>query len=123
MAVEKAKSYYLGQNGYKRMNCAQSIISVFMEDNPQKESLIEAFGRYGGGNAPEGLCGAFYAAKYILENNYNMKRDDFERYFMEHTGALKCHEIKGLRKLSCVGCVEKSAEFLHAVQEDGEMPG
>ena len=59
MSVIEAKKNYIGQSGYKRMNCAQSVLSAFK-------------------------------GKYHLE----------------------CSNIRALRKLSCVGCVEKSAEFL-----------
>jgi hypothetical protein len=37
---------------------------------------------------------------------------ELEEYFLEHAGALECSNIRGLKKLSCVGCVEKSSEFL-----------
>ncbi|MCX8129613.1 MAG: C-GCAxxG-C-C family protein [Clostridia bacterium] len=112
MSISRAKNYYLGQNGSNRMNCAQAVICAFKENFNLKDELIELFRAYGGGNAPDGLCGAFFAAKYILENNKSDDYIELEKFFIEHAGSLKCRDIKGLRKLSCVGCVEKSAEFL-----------
>lgn len=111
MSVIKAKNNYIG-NGCKRMNCAQSVISAFQEKYKIEEDLVEAFQKFGGGNAPEGLCGAYYAVKYILSTFDKDKVADLEKYFLESAGALECRNIREKRKLSCVGCVEKSSEFL-----------
>jgi hypothetical protein len=112
MSAIKAKNNYTGLGGCQRMNCAQSVIDAFKEDYNIENDLVEAFKNYGGGRAPEGLCGAYYAVKYILSKNDTDKLDELEKHFMEHAGALECSNIKGLRKLSCVGCVEKSSQFL-----------
>ncbi|MCX7749607.1 MAG: C-GCAxxG-C-C family protein [Clostridia bacterium] len=115
MQAKKAKKHYLGQDGCKRMNCAQSIICAFKENFNFSEDIVESFKSFGGGNAPDGLCGAFYAVKYIMEQKRSEQLNLFENYFLEHAGALSCRDIKGLRKLSCIGCVEKSAEFLESL--------
>jgi hypothetical protein len=111
MSVIKAKNNYTG-NGCKRMNCAQSVISAFQEKYNIEDNLVEAFQKYGGGNAPNGLCGAYYAVKYILSTYDEEKVAELERFFLESAGALECSNIRGMKKLSCVGCVEKSSEFL-----------
>ncbi|HEX2924928.1 MAG TPA: C-GCAxxG-C-C family (seleno)protein [Ruminiclostridium sp.] len=111
MSAIKAKNNYIGVNG-SRMNCAQAVLSAFQEKYNIEDNLVEAFQKYGGGKAPEGLCGAYYAVKYILSNYDKEKVADLEQYFLENAGALECSNIKGLKKLSCVGCVEKSSEFL-----------
>lgn len=41
------------------LNCAQSVLKYF--DAPAAQ--IAEFKAFGGGRAPEGLCGALYAAK------------------------------------------------------------
>lgn len=112
MPVTTAKDHYLGKAGCRRMNCAQAVISAFKERYDLDDSTVEAFGRYGGGNAPDGLCGAYFAVRHILEKEAAEKVREFEEFFLEHAGAVKCREIKLARKLSCVGCVEKSSEFL-----------
>lgn len=118
MPVNTAKNYYLGKEGCKRMNCAQSVICAFKERFSLDESAVELFKLYGGGNAPGGLCGAFYAAKYVLENGADkQKTSELEKFFLEQAGSIKCREIRGVRKLSCLGCVEKSSEFLYALNE------
>ncbi len=111
MSAIKAKNNYIGVNG-SRMNCAQAVLSAFKEKYNIQEDLVERFRNYGGGRAPDGLCGAYYAVKYILSNYDKEKVEELEKYFLENAGALQCSNIKGLKKLSCVGCVEKSSEFL-----------
>lgn len=115
MPVNTAKNHYLGKDGYKRMNCAQSVISAFKEKFDLSTEIIESFRAYGAGRAPEGLCGAFYAARYILEKSAADKSTELEKYFLDQAGAVKCHEIRAGKKLSCIGCVEKCAEFLEKV--------
>ena len=112
MSAIKAKNNYTGQGGCQRMNCAQAVISAFKEDFNIGEDMVDTFGSYGGGRAPEGLCGAYYAVKSILSKQDPSKLEELEKHFLEHAGALECSNIKGLKKLSCVGCVEKSSEFL-----------
>ena len=112
MSAIKAKNNYTGLGGCQRMNCAQSVIDAFKEDYNIENDLVEAFRNYGGGGAPEGLCGAYYAVKYIVSKHDEDKLEELEKHFMEYAGALECIHIKGLRKLSCVGCVEKSSQFL-----------
>lgn len=94
------------------MNCAQSVLSAFKEKFNLDDDLVDSFKAYGGGRAPAGLCGAYYAVKFIVDRHDKEKAEKLEQYFLEHAGALECSHIKQLRKLSCVGCVEKSSEFL-----------
>lgn len=115
MSLEKAVSSFTGQNGV-RMNCAQSVLNGFKEEFNISDGKIAEFQKYGGGRAPGGLCGAFYAAKTILEkNNGEEKLKELEKEFMNCAGSTKCREIKMGRGLSCQGCVEKSSKFLDSV--------
>ena len=112
MSVIGAKNNYIGFGGCKRMNCAQSVVSAFKERFEIEDELIDSFKAYGSGKAPAGLCGAYYAVKSILEKHDTEKTEELEKYFLDHAGALECSNIKSLKRLSCVGCVEKSSEFL-----------
>ncbi len=114
MSAIEAKNNYIGVNGSK-MNCAQAVLSAFKEKYNIENESVELFRNYGGGKAPDGLCGAYYAVKYILSNYDKEKVEELENYFLENAGALQCNNIKGLKKLSCVGCVEKSSEFLESI--------
>ncbi|MBU0686841.1 MAG: C-GCAxxG-C-C family protein [Candidatus Margulisbacteria bacterium] len=109
MPIEKAKKHYLGKDNHERLNCAESILRAFPElSKDAKDSLCK-----GGGRAPGGKCGAYCAAKFILEKHAPEKLKEFENYFKNLAGSLKCDEIRRNRKLSCLGCVEKAAEYLH----------
>lgn len=112
MAVNRAKNHFLGKEGCKRMNCAQAVIYAFKDKFDIDEDIIEKFKIYGSGRAPEGVCGAYYAAKHILESEAITKVNELEEYFMQQAGALSCRDVRSLKRLSCIKCVERSSEFL-----------
>ena len=103
MPIKKARNHYLGKENCPRLNCAQAVLAGF--DTP--ENIIDEFTLYGSGNAPDGWCGAAYATAYLLKNKAFV-----EKYFTEKAGSVKCQEIRANKKLSCIGCVEKSAELV-----------
>lgn len=108
MSKEKAKKHFLGKDGHERLDCAQAILKVFSDlDQEHKDTLCK-----GGGRAPGGECGAYCAAKCLLKKNHPEKLKDFEDYFTNIAGSVNCREIRAMRKLSCIGCVEKAAEYL-----------
>lgn len=62
MPINKAKNHYLGK-GTPRLNCAQSVIKAFQEHFGYDDKTVAEFLACGGGNAPSGVCGAYYAAR------------------------------------------------------------
>lgn len=110
MPHRKAKKHFLGQDGHQRMNCAQSVLTVLEEIDPV---LFERARRYAGGMAPGGDCGAYHVAKAMLENCCPQKLSELDALFNDLAGSTTCRDIRKIGKLSCVGCVEKAAEFLH----------
>ncbi len=109
---ETAKAYFLGKKGPYRLNCAQSVAETFRSKFPLEEKKAAILGACGGGMAPDGLCGAFYAAKCILEQHLPHRLDPGMEELQAAAGSLKCKEIKALRKLPCHECVGKAAEVL-----------
>lgn len=110
MPINKAKKHFQGKDGHERLNCVDSIIKAFAElDQESKEKLCK-----GGGRSPDGECGALCAAKHLLAQHYPEKIKELEDFFVGLAGSSKCNDIRKLRKLSCLGCVEKAAEFLHS---------
>ncbi|MFA7254914.1 MAG: C-GCAxxG-C-C family protein [Candidatus Omnitrophota bacterium] len=109
---ETAKAYFLGKKSPRRLNCAQSVAETFREQLPLEEKTTVLLSACGGGMAPEGYCGAFYAAKCLLDHHFPHRTQDGLKELHSLAGSLKCHEIKALKKLPCVGCVEKAAEVV-----------
>ncbi|MBC8059523.1 MAG: C-GCAxxG-C-C family protein [Clostridiaceae bacterium] len=116
MSTLQAKNNYTGQGGCIRMNCSQAVVSAFKDKFNLEDEIVESFKAYGGGRAPEGVCGAYYAVKFIAEKCDIDNSAELKEYFLEHAGALECSHIRSLRKLSCIGCVEKSSEFLDKIK-------
>lgn len=112
MLVEKARDHFLGKNGCRRLNCAQAVVATFKDKFRLPEHMIDEYASFGVGKAPQGECGAFYAARSILEAINPEKFRQHEERLIAQLGSLTCRDIRSSRKLSCVGCVEKAAEFL-----------
>ncbi|MDD5428978.1 MAG: C-GCAxxG-C-C family (seleno)protein [Candidatus Omnitrophica bacterium] len=115
MSKEKAKMHYKGHSGADKLNCGQAIIAAFREKFSLNDEAIKLFAGYGAGKAPGGECGAFYAARFILDGKNKDKIKACEEMFTSSAGSTKCKEIKALKKFPCLGCVEKIAEFLETI--------
>ena len=122
MSKKKANELYLGLNGNRKHNCAQAVIAAFMDTFPINEETLAEFASCGGGKAPGGECGALYAAQYILEKFKPEYVDKCKDLFLQAAGSTKCKEIRSLKKIPCVGCVEKAAEILEEIEENGATP-
>lgn len=107
---ETAKAYYLGKKGPQRLNCAQSIAEALREKFPLGEETVTLLATCGGGRAPEGSCGAFYAAQRILERYSPENLAEKMELLRSFAGSLKCREIKTLKIKSCLECIEKAVE-------------
>lgn len=118
MPVTTAKNHFLGKEGFIRLDCALSVLYAFKDNFGISTDVIETFKGYGSGRAPEGLCGAVFAAKHILKKIAVAKVNDFEKDFSQQAGALKCRDIRNAKKLSCVECVARSSEFLAKLEEN-----
>lgn len=110
MPIEKAKKHFLGTDGHERLNCARSIFKAFSAMSEEDRNTLG----HGGGKAPAGECGAYFAARHLLEKNNPEKLKEFEEYFTSLAGSTKCREIRRAKKIPCLECVEKAAVFLHS---------
>lgn len=110
--IEQARDFYLGKSGEGSFNCGQAVLKAFQRKYAVPETVIEMFKDYGRGNAPEGMCGAFYAGRCICDKHCPGQSQRFEQAFIEAAGSRLCRDIREQRKLTCVGCVEKAAELL-----------
>jgi hypothetical protein len=112
MPVKKAVSLFTGSGENQRMNCAQAVAGAFKNKFGLSDELIERLVSSGSGKAPDGVCGALYAAQVILDKVGKGKTTEAIKFFSEHAGSVYCAEIRRVRKVSCVGCVKKAASIL-----------
>lgn len=112
MLIRKAVSLFTGSGGNPRMNCAQAVAGAFRDKFDLSDEFIGELALSGSGKAPEGICGALYAAQVILDKLDNSKADEALKFFNEHAGSVYCAQIRKIRKISCVSCVEKAASIL-----------
>ena len=87
-------------------NCAQCVAAAF-----GREDLVSALKDCGGGRAPDGVCGALYAALQIASEE---KRAGIAREFAAKNGSEKCRELKQRFRVPCPQCVATAADLLSA---------
>lgn len=91
-------------------------MKVFQLESGISEDTIRKAALQGGGKAPEGVCGALHAARVILGNGQALEK--IENDFSAKAGSTQCMEIRGMRSLSCSGCVGLSAYLLEQHMDD-----
>jgi hypothetical protein len=97
-------------------NCAQAVLHGYQAVSGDRTLAVEDFAGLGGGRAPEGLCGALYAATRIAP----LATDALKKEFVRRTGSITCKELKGCLRQPCVVCVATAAELL---EETLNTPG
>ncbi len=105
--------------GKVRYNCAQAVLKAYAPVTGADESCLERFAQFGGGRAPDGECGAVFAAKSLLEDADARKA--VERDFVTLTGTMRCRDIRTGRRASCEQCVQTAADALYS-QLSKSMP-
>jgi Putative redox-active protein (C_GCAxxG_C_C) len=96
-------------HGVEKYNCAQALLKIMEAKFPAKAELIPIFKAFGGGRAPEGLCGALYGALELTPESEHLS---LRNKFCEVAGSEKCSGIKNLNKLSCPCCVEVAVDLV-----------
>lgn len=102
MSKEKALGFFTAVP--KVHNCAQAVAC-----GADREDLKVELASCGGGKAPEGLCGALYAALLIAPAE---KHEEIKREFAAKAGFQTCREIKTVSKFPCADCVAAASELL-----------
>ncbi|MFA6102585.1 MAG: C-GCAxxG-C-C family (seleno)protein [Victivallaceae bacterium] len=96
-------------HGVEKYNCAQAVLKFFEDHAAVSPEKIEEFKLFGGGRAPDGVCGAIYAAEHILNDRTLI--DELKETFKREAGSHCCREIKAAGRLSCAGCVDLAADL------------
>ena len=97
ISKERAEASEVFRRLPRMLNCAQSVAALC-----GREELSDGLAGYGGGRAPEGLCGALYAAMSLVPE---ARRAELRRRFAEEAGDETCSAIKNGKRTSCVDCV------------------
>jgi len=88
-------------------NCVQAVAA-----GAGREELVPELANAGGGRAPDGLCGALFAAQSMVPES---GRNALREVFSAELGACRCRELKAAG-VPCVRCVEFAAELLEKEQ-------
>ena len=91
-----------------RLNCAQSVAHAWREVFGDAAVTVEELKPFGGGKAPEGLCGAVYAACQLAPE----RTEALKAAFAARLGSLYCKEIRAAKVHPCATCVAEAAELL-----------
>ena len=111
-----AVSFFRGPD---RNNCAQAVLKAYADLAGVDQSCVERFSRLGSGRAPEGECGALFAAKCLLADD--SARQTLHDAFTRAAGSAACREIRRLGRVSCQQCVEIAADEVFARLRDGQV--
>ena len=107
--AELSKNFHAEHRG----NCAMSVAYGYARATGKSEAesvdTAETFRNFGGGRAPEGFCGALYAAKMMQPDHAESIEDFFKR---GAKGCFKCKEIRPNAVIPCNRCVELAGEAL-----------
>ncbi|MCL1868194.1 MAG: C-GCAxxG-C-C family protein [Paludibacter sp.] len=93
----------------ENLNCAQSVLKGFHNELNIEQNEIDDFRAFGGGRAPEGLCGALFAAETLLAHR---GKSSIRAEFAKQAGDITCFKIKKNAKTSCNQCVKIADELL-----------
>lgn len=91
----------------ERLNCAQSVLHAWREVFGDTAITVPELKPFGAGRAPEGLCGAIYAACLLAPD----RAEELKAAFTARIGSLYCKGIRAARKHSCADCVAEAAEL------------
>ena len=102
----------------KRGNCAMAVAYGYAKATGKSEEeavkAAEMFRAFGGGKAPDGLCGALYAAKAMQPDHAESIEEVFKRGAQ---GCTKCLEIRPNKIIPCNRCVELAGEALDFLEK------
>jgi len=100
-----------------RLNCAQSVLHAWREVVGDTALAVADLKPFGAGRAPEGFCGAVYAACQLVPN----RAEELKAAFAAGVGSLYCKEIRAAKEHSCAECVAEAAEMLAGVRNDADI--
>ncbi len=109
MLAKTAKEYHAEKKG----NCAESVAYAYLVSKNtslnEMELALAEMKLCGGGRAPNGLCGALYAALRFAKSE---NKQAIQEYFEKNAGGICCKDIRPAKITPCNRCVEIAAEAI-----------
>ena len=100
-----------------RLNCAQSVLHAWHEVASNTAITVAELKPFGAGRAPDGLCGAIYAACLLAPG----RAEELKAAFAAGVGSLRCKAILAAKEHSCAECVAEAAELLAGARNDADI--
>jgi hypothetical protein len=109
-------------HGKYRYNCAQAVLKAYAALVGVGDACLDRFAQYGSGRAPNGECGALYAAKALVADPDT--KQEVERQFLAIAGMTTCRDIRKGRRVSCEQCVQAASDavFVQVQQKNPLQP-
>ena len=107
MSVSDAAGEYHAQH---KGNCAQSVCAGYTQVTGKNPEWIDEMSKCGGGRAPEGYCGALWAAMQSAGKENEEKV--IEEFKKGSQGCTKCKEIRGGNVIPCNQCVRNAGKAI-----------
>ena len=92
----------------ERLNCAQSVLYAWREVSGDTSIPLDEVKLFGGGRAPNGLCGALHTACMVAPD----RAEALKTAFAERLGSLYCKELRTAKVHPCETCVGQATELL-----------
>ena len=98
----------------ERLNCAQSVLYAWHEVSGDTSIALADLKPFGGGRAPDGLCGALHAACLVAPD----RAEALKQNFAARLGSIYCKELRAAKVHPCESCVTQATDLLelHSAQ-------
>ena len=104
----KEHSFSVFRKDPERLNCAQSVLYAWREVSGDTSIALAEVKPFGGGRAPDGLCGALHTACMVAPE----RAEGLKRNFAARLGSLYCKELRGAKVHPCETCVGRAMDLL-----------
>jgi hypothetical protein len=91
-----------------KLNCCQSVVHAHQVTTGTSPVSVADCKPFGGGRAPEGICGALHGACLAQPE----RAVEITEAFKAKLGATTCHDLKRELKVPCEDCVSVAAALL-----------
>ena len=92
----------------EHLNCAQSVLYAWREVSGDTSIPLAEVKLFGGGRAPDGLCGALHTACMVAPD----QAEALKQIFADRLDSIYCKELRAAKVHPCETCVTQVTELL-----------